>query len=320
MRRGFWMGLALVVGAGTVGCRGGESEQPPVHLIRNMFTQEKGKAYRRDTSGLFADGRMMRTPVEGTVARGELEDDALYYEGLALPTEADGGVAMLADGGMPDLAPSMKFPDQVKVDGKIPDELRLRGQARYAIYCAPCHGIDGDGKGTVATRGLLVPPPALNSDRVVKLPAGKIYQAIKNGVNNDNMPSYAAQIPVEDRWAIAAYVRKAGGAADEGGEAVKAVVVTTASAEAGAALYKSKICVTCHSLDGTKIVGPSFKGLYGKTESTNAGDVKVDEAYLKESILNPMAKIVTGFPPAMPQQQYTDVEVESLILFIKEQK
>ena len=60
--------LFLVGALGLVGCRGGESEKPPVHLIKNMDTQEKGKAYRKDSTGLFADGRMMRAPVEGTVA------------------------------------------------------------------------------------------------------------------------------------------------------------------------------------------------------------------------------------------------------------
>ena len=60
---------ALVAAAAFTGCRGWESEQPPIHLIHNMDTQEKGKAYRRDTSGLFADGRMMRAPVEGARRR-----------------------------------------------------------------------------------------------------------------------------------------------------------------------------------------------------------------------------------------------------------
>ncbi len=318
MRRASLLVVSVVVLAG---CRGGVSDQPPVHLIRNMFTQEKGKPYRRDTSGLFADGRMMRTPIDGTVARGELDEDDLYYEGLALPLLPDGGTeTTLADGGTATLEPTVMFPKQVKVDGQIPDSLPARGEARYAIYCVPCHGPDGDGKGVVAGRGLLVPPANFHDPARKELPAGRIYLAIKNGVNNDNMPSYAAQIPVADRWAIVAWVRKLQGVPYESGGNIKAVVVTTASAEAGAALYKSKICVTCHSLDGSKIVGPSFKGLYGSTQPTSAGDVKVDDAYLKESITQPMAKIVTGFPPVMPQQQYTEAELESLILFIKEQK
>ncbi|MFT3839469.1 MAG: c-type cytochrome [Myxococcaceae bacterium] len=324
--RAFSFALLVVTVAG---CRGGESDQPPVHLIRNMFTQEKGKPYRQDTTGMWADGRVMRTPVDGTVAVGELREDQLYYEGVAMPTDADGGtISVLPDGGVPALEPSKLFPAQLKVDGKVPDSMRERGQNRYNIYCAPCHGVDGDGKGTVAvrpdgttSRGLLVPPPAMNSERVKTLVAGKIYAAIANGVNNDNMPSYAAQIPVADRWAIVSYVRKLSGVGDEGGEAPKAADLSKGpSAELGAQLYKGRICVTCHTLDGSKLVGPSFKGLYGKTESTSAGDVKVDEAYIKESIREPMAKVVTGFPPAMPKQEYQDVEIESLILFIKEQK
>jgi len=66
---------------GLVGCRGWESEKPPVHLIANMDTQEKVKAYRKDTTGLFADGRSMQAPVEGTVALGQLDEDDTYFKG-----------------------------------------------------------------------------------------------------------------------------------------------------------------------------------------------------------------------------------------------
>lgn len=285
------------------GCRGGESDKPPVHLIPNMDTQEKGRAYRKDTSGLFADGRVMRMPVEGTVAIGQLFEDDVVNEGL----DADGGI-------------SSKFPTQVTF---ADDSVKARGKQRFDIYCSVCHGVLGDGKGPVAIKGgLMVPPPNFHDPRLKSMCVGKIYSAIKNGVNNGNMPSYAAQIPVEDRWAIIAYLRGLQGVEPpescEG--AMAPVVVTVASAEAGAKLYKAKICVTCHSLDGTKIVGPTFKGLFGRMENCNTGEVMVDEAYLRESITRPMEKVVTGYPAAMPVQTFTDLEVESLILFIKEQK
>ena len=150
---------------------------------------------------------------------------------------------------------------------------------------------------------------------------GKIYSAIRNGVNAGNMPSYAAQIPVADRWAIIAYVKAAQMKTDSsvplepGGVTVAEVKV--ASAEAGASLYKAKGCNACHSIDGSKLVGPSLKALWGKTEATSAGDVTVDAAYFKESLLNPMAKVVTGFPPAMPPQQVNELEIESLALFVQ---
>jgi mono/diheme cytochrome c family protein len=301
MRRAFVAVLGL---AFLFGCRGWESEKPPVHLIFNMDTQEKGRPYRADKTGLFADGRVMRLPVEGTVAVGTLHEDDVLEEGLG------------ADG-----QPSLTFPTSIKRE----DAFRAHGRLRYEIYCTPCHASVGDGKGPVAGKGLPVPPANFHDPRLKALPVGKIYQAIKYGVNNENMPSYAAQIPVEDRWAIVAHVRQLQkerdpSVAEEGGENIVVAEATTASVEHGAQLYKAKVCVTCHSLDGTRIVGPSFKGLFGKTEATSAGEVTVDEAYLRESITEPNAKVTTGFPPAMPKQEFKPIEVESLILFIKNQK
>lgn len=290
------------------GCRGWETEERPVHLIKNMDTQEKGRAYRRDTTGLFADGRTSRLPVEGTVAQGQLDDDLLWEEGVDEKGE-----------------PTKAFPANVKSEFAAQAE---RGQNRFSIYCLPCHGPALDGNGTVAALALdggprlLVAPPSLHLERISKeMVVGKIYSAIRNGVNLGNMPSYAAQIPVADRWAIIAYVKSeqmkkdASVQMEPGG--IAAVVVTAASAEAGAALYKAKGCNACHSLDGSKLVGPSFKGVWGRTEQTSAGDIVVDLPYVKESVLTPMAKIVTGFPPAMPPQVLNDLEIESIALFFQ---
>jgi mono/diheme cytochrome c family protein len=308
------LGLASGVLLGALalaGCRGWESEEPPVHLIRNMDTQEKGKAYREDTTGLFADGRIMRPPVDGTVAQGQLGLDTVLEEGL----DEAGKV-------------TLRFPEAVKVDGQIPEALATRGQERYGIYCAPCHGVALDGKGTVAQVGydsnprLLVPPPSFHDARIKTMPVGKIYAAIKHGVNNGNMGSYAAQIPTADRWAIIAYVRqeqrKQDPAVDpEGGVVVEVARADKASSDHGSQLYAAKGCNACHSLDGSKLVGPTFKGLYGRLEQTSAGEVTADVAYLTESIVQPNAKVVTGYPPAMPAIPLSAIEVESLVLFIE---
>jgi cytochrome c oxidase subunit 2 len=101
---------------------------------------------------------------------------------------------------------------------------------------------------------------------------------------------------------------------------VAQVEVKVASAEAGAALYKAKTCNACHTLDGSKLVGPTFKGVWGRAEETSGGPITVDMAYLRESVLTPMAKIVNGFPPAMPPQVLTDLEIESIALFLQQQK
>jgi len=95
---------------------------------------------------------------------------------------------------------------------------------------------------------------------------------------------------------------------------------TTPLPELGAKLYNSRACFTCHSTDGSAKVGPSFKGLFGKQEQLADGTtVTVDEEYLRESMLQPNAKVVQGFQPVMPtyQGQLTDREISGLIEYIK---
>lgn len=94
-------------------------------------------------------------------------------------------------------------------------------------------------------------------------------------------------------------------------------------AELGKLQYTKWGCNACHSLDGTRLAGPTFKGLFGKTEELADGStVKADETYLRESMLVPTAKVVKGFAPVMPvfQGQLSDKNIEALIAFIKEQK
>jgi cytochrome c oxidase subunit 2 len=90
----------------------------------------------------------------------------------------------------------------------------------------------------------------------------------------------------------------------------------------GQKLYSSKGCVACHTTTGAKLVGPTWKGIWSKTESTDKGQVTVDENYVRESILDPQAKLVAGFPPTMPtfRGQITDAEIDEIIAFIKSLK
>ncbi len=171
-------------------CRGWTSESPPVHLNPNMDTQEKLKPFR--DSDFFADGRAMRPIPEGTVARG-MRHVADEFTASQNDHYAQGTV-----GG----AVATTLPAELVVD----ERTILRGHERYDVYCAPCHDRVGDGKGTVAAR-LAIKPPSFHDERIKSMPIGKIYQAITHGVNPPNMPSYATQIPVSDRWAIALYMR-----------------------------------------------------------------------------------------------------------------
>jgi mono/diheme cytochrome c family protein len=136
---------------------------------------------------LFADTRQARPHVQGTIARGRLvEDDAAV-------TGQRGG-AFVETFPMP-----------------VTGSLLKRGQERFGIYCSPCHGLAGRGDGIVAARaerlqeGTFVPPTSVQDPTVLARPVGHLFNTITNGIRT--MPSYGSQIPVEDRWAIVAYVR-----------------------------------------------------------------------------------------------------------------
>ena len=94
-------------------------------------------------------------------------------------------------------------------------------------------------------------------------------------------------------------------------------------AELGQALYAAKGCNACHSVDGSQIVGPSFKGIFGtEVELMDGKKVKVDENYIRESMMEPNAKIVKGFTPMMPtfKGQLSAEDVNNVIAFIKSLK
>lgn len=162
------------------------SGTPRIHLIQDMDNQPRFEA--QSYNGIFADKRGMRPAVPGTVARGAEKADDHFYKGKT-------GGEWAAD-----------FPSNVTIDMNRME----RGQKQFRIYCAPCHGLSGYGNGIVAVRaeeldeGTWTPPTPLHSDTVRERPAGHIFNTITHGIRN--MPSYAAQIPEEDRWAIVAYV------------------------------------------------------------------------------------------------------------------
>ncbi len=164
----------------SAGCRESRSEKPPIHLNRNMMTQEKYKPQRE--SKFFTDGATMRAPVEGTVARGELRDDDALFLGKNAAGEY--------------------------VASPIPftPEVLARGSERYGIYCRPCHGDLGNGKGPVTKYQYPIPPTSYFEPRIITAKDGYIFEVISNGIRN--MPAYNAQIPVKDRWCIVGHVRE----------------------------------------------------------------------------------------------------------------
>lgn len=175
---------ALLIGV--VACQGQTFDEPPIHLNQNMDFQKRFEP--QEYNAFYENSRAMRKPVQGAVARGELKtNDHLY-----LGKDGDEHVASL---------PSV---DEHGQPIEIDQAFLERGQGRYEIFCTPCHGVSGAGNGMVVQRGMLQ-PPSLYDERLLGMNVGYFYDVITNGVRN--MPPYAAQIPVRDRWAIAAYVR-----------------------------------------------------------------------------------------------------------------
>lgn len=88
--------------------------------------------------------------------------------------------------------------------------------------------------------------------------------------------------------------------------------------EVGRRVFEARGCIGCHSLDGTRRVGPSFKGAWGRSEPLEGGGTAtVDENYIRESIINPRAKVVAGYPPAMPPTPLEERELQGIIEFIR---
>jgi hypothetical protein len=133
------------------------------------------------SSDFFVDGREARNPVPGTVARGHLQIDHVFYQGKD------------SNGNLVDTFP---FPVTLAV--------LQRGQQRYNIYCSACHGYLGDGNGMIVQRGM-IRPPSYHIDRLRNVAVGHFYDVMTNGYGA--MYSYSDRISPSDRWAICAYIR-----------------------------------------------------------------------------------------------------------------
>lgn len=205
-----WIPLALIARSRAV-----KSPKERIHIFQDMDMQPKYLA--QDPHGLYADGRAMRKPVQGTVARGQenLEADDHYYRGYE--TKANGQPKVVEQDGTRTYKWIDGFPERVDLNM----DLLKRGRERYNIYCAVCHGHTGRGDGMVQQRAMQpdvpspgwVPPVNLlqvgpNGNLTYgpgEYPEGKLLHTISKGKRT--MPAYESQISTGDRWAIIAYVR-----------------------------------------------------------------------------------------------------------------
>jgi mono/diheme cytochrome c family protein len=173
--------LVLLVAAGGRGC---PSREPPIHLNPNMDDQPK---YRPQAPSLFfASGSTSQAPIGATIARGELREDSALFSGRS------------------------PFGSFVSNPVSVDSALVARGRERFDIYCRPCHGDVGDGRGALY-RHSKIEARNLHDARVKQMPDGQIFDVITNGVGL--MQGYRFPIPVRDRWAIVAYVRQLQGQA-----------------------------------------------------------------------------------------------------------
>lgn len=211
------------------------SRSPRMHVVPDMDWQHKYKAQTvspnidymvgGDTKqrALFENMRAMQKPIPGTISRGNLQTDSHFHQGIQPGTSVTATVpknafASLSETAVQDDEPATPpepqwvttFPEQITVDL----ELLKRGQNRFEIYCAPCHGYSGNGDGLVNQRALSLAASgaaawtaakSLHDPEVKTNHVGRIFDTISNG--RASMGPYKGQISVEDRWAIVAYVK-----------------------------------------------------------------------------------------------------------------
>jgi mono/diheme cytochrome c family protein len=204
----------------------------------DMQDQPRYEVYEASKS--FDDGLSSRPLVAGTVPRGYLREDKLLYTGKGdggaqsgqLNTQAGGTTQTVSQTSTPNLqgGTNGQLPgggdtnvrdntgqrqgaqsggasadqDATMFPFPITQQVLTRGQERFQIYCAMCHGATGYGDGMIVRRGFRR-PPSYHTDQLRQAPVGHFFDVITNGWGA--MPDYAAQIPAQDRWAIIAYVR-----------------------------------------------------------------------------------------------------------------
>lgn len=163
------LALALVA-LGTLGLGG---------CRQDMHDQAKYESLER--SRFFGDSAAARKPPENTVARGQLREDSVYYAGFTPDDQLVASIPM-----------------------KVTADTLKRGRATFNAFCSPCHDRAGTGRGMIVRRGF-PQPPTYHQERLRNVPDGYFFDVMTNGFGR--MPSYASQVPVEDRWAVVAYIR-----------------------------------------------------------------------------------------------------------------
>jgi mono/diheme cytochrome c family protein len=182
--------LSVVLVGGIAGRRGDKTTRPPIELFPDMDRQPKLRP--QEPNSFFANRISSQQPVEGAIPRSEpvmVGNKAVYpFEDHPVNTGKIPGTTNWVE----------TIPVQVTA------QLMARGKERFQISCLPCHGAGGDGKGITSRYGM-VAIANFHDVRLVKMADGEIFSAITNGKNL--MGPYGANVAIQDRWAIVAYVR-----------------------------------------------------------------------------------------------------------------
>ena len=181
--------LCLVV-VSIAGFRGERSRRPPIELFPDMDRQPKLRP--QEHNNFFPDQLSSRRTVEGTVPRSK----PLVVDGREIYPFEDNPVNTGRIPGTTNFVERIPLP--------LTEQLLARGQQRYTIHCAPCHGAAGDGKGITSKYGMIA-MANFHDARLVKMPDGEIFNTITYGKNL--MGAYGPNVTLTDRWAIIAYVR-----------------------------------------------------------------------------------------------------------------
>jgi hypothetical protein len=184
-------GLCVLIVMGVLGKRGDHFRQPPLYIFPDMEWQLKLRPQKEN--GFFTNGLTSQMAVAGTIPRStpiKTVGGSVYpYEDVPVNTGRVTGTTNFVDNNpMP-----------------ITREFLDRGRQRFTINCSPCHGATADGNGITKKIGAMLVVANLHDKRIVELADGELFYVITNGRNN--MGAYGANVTVEDRWAIIAYLR-----------------------------------------------------------------------------------------------------------------
>src|SRR5208282_4579424 len=182
------LGAAVV---GIAGFRGGMSRKPPIEIFPDMNRQLKLRPQVPDS--FFPNGVSSQLPPSGTIARSgpiqTVSGPVYLFEDAPVNTGRVAGTTNFVE------------TNPLPVTG----ELLQRGRERFDIYCAPCHGKLGDGNGITKKLGVMPAVANLHDRRIVDMPDGEIFHTITLG--KSTMSAYGPLVPVQDRWAMIAYLR-----------------------------------------------------------------------------------------------------------------